>query len=333
MLDVLPWHRSQWHQLCKSLTHGRLPHALLLTGPEGIGLKEFAILVASRLLCLENETTSAPCGKCRSCVLFEAGNHPDYMLVDVEEDGKQIRVEQIRKMIDFINLKSQFDRLKIVIIDSAHSMNKSAANSLLKTLEEPPPDSLILLTTHRPNLLPVTIRSRCQKMIFQPDYSTETLEWLKHKIAEPASAETLLRFAGGAPFAAANYSDEQHLELISGLINDLYSVSRNQINPVALSQKWNKAGAEYILYWLLRLFTDILRLKIKTSPILFYQGDSLEILQGLTNQLDLVQLMQSYDLLLKNYGLASSQISFNTQGLLEDFIIYWQETSNCEGKP
>ena len=332
MLEVLPWHQSQWDQVQASIENRRLAHAWLLSGPVGIGLEHFAHQLAACLLCLSGPGSQRPCGQCRSCELFAAGNHPDSMFVVPEEPGKQIKVEQIRDIIDFIYLKSQYERYKIAIISPAHSMNRSAANTLLKTLEEPPGDSLIMLITDRPNLLPVTVRSRCQQLDFQPDYSEGTLKWLASNLPEGASAENLLRFAGGAPLAALELPENHHMEQLRDLINDLLMIARQRQALVAIAEKWNEIGAGLVIRWLLRLFSDMLRMKISAPPQIFYPTDSQEVLQGLINQLNLDELIRCHDLLLHNYGLALGQVSFNTQGLLEDFIIFWQELSKNEDK-
>ncbi len=330
MLEVLPWHQSQWDQIQASIEKKRFAHAWLLTGPEGIGLEHFARQLAASLLCHAKTENQRPCGQCRACELLSVGNNPDIMFVEPEDTGKQIRVEQIRDMIDFIHLKSQYEHYKIAIISPAHSMNRSAANTLLKTLEEPPGDSLIILITERPSLLPVTIRSRCQRLDFQPDYSKNTLAWLAENIPEGTSPEYLLRFAGGAPLAAIELPENHHIEQLNDLLNDLLLITGQQRPPVEIAEKWNETGARNVFQWLLWLFGDMLRFKVNAPARLFYPSDAWETLKGLANQLDLDRLMRCYDLLLNNYGLALGQVSYTVQGLFEDFIILWQELSKSE---
>ena len=113
-----------------------------------------------------------------------------------EETGKQIKVDLIRDLIGFIQLSSQYNRYKICIIEPAEAMNRSSSNSLLKTLEEPPGQSLIILLSYQPSRIPVTIRSRCQHINFSADSSKNTLEWIENNINESKySAADLLEVA------------------------------------------------------------------------------------------------------------------------------------------
>jgi len=270
------------------------------------------------------------CGDCQSCHLFEVGNHPDYLHIAPEEEGRQIKVEQVRSLIDFIVLKSQYQQYKIATIASAHCMNRSSANTLLKTLEEPPENSLIMLLTDRPHLLPITIRSRCQRINFSADYSKETINWLEHKLTDPGRASELLRFTDGAPLAALNIADSEAIKQRNKFIQDLAFIAAECPSPVIVAEDWNKIGAEQSLKWLLDIFSDMIRLKINAPSYGHYDEESADILHQLINHLDLDQLMRCHDLILDNYGLAAGQVSYNMQGLLEDFVIFWQEFSKSE---
>lgn len=331
MLTLYPWHTRQWQQFENATDANRLAHALLLSGPAGMGKNYFANLLSASLLCFSPAEHLYPCKQCKSCVLFTAGNHPDVNYIRPEEEGKQIKVELIRELIGFINLKSQYERYKIAIIDPADAMNRSSANTLLKTLEEPPAMSMLILVSHRPDLLPVTIRSRCQQIRFNPVIDRETVAWLQTITGVTENTETLLTMAGGAPLAAAEMLARGDIDLQTELLKDLELLQQAGDDPVRMAEKWNRTGANRIFQWLLQLIHDMARLKSGVALFRAYQNDASRRLQRLTNQLDLYKLSTCYELLLKNYALGMSQTSFNSQGLLEDFTIYWQGQFNTTG--
>ncbi|MFO7642692.1 MAG: DNA polymerase III subunit delta', partial [Candidatus Competibacteraceae bacterium] len=166
MDEGLPWHEPLWRQFQQSRAAGRLPHALLLAGPAGLGKLAFAKRLARALLCETPDVEGDACGRCRSCRLFQAGSHPDYRMEQPVEEGKAIRIDPIRELCGFLGFTAQYGGYKIALLEPADRLNLNAANSLLKTLEEPPGDCLLLLVTAHPARLPATVRSRCQKVSF-----------------------------------------------------------------------------------------------------------------------------------------------------------------------
>jgi DNA polymerase-3 subunit delta' len=328
MLKIFPWQEGQWQQWQLTRKNDRLPHALILEGPEGIGIDKFSRCITYNLLCEQLIDDTTACGHCRACDLLRAGSHPDLRMIEPEEEGKQIKVDQIRSLIDFINLKSQYRRYKITIITPAESMNRSAANTLLKTLEEPPGKSLLILLSHRPNLLPITIRSRCQHIYFKPAYDKDTLNWLYDQMNDPSQAEQLLAMAGGAPLAALELLENNRLNDRNIILDDLEALMEKQDDPVKVAEKWNSMNANHVLRWLLQLIGDMVRLKSSAKPLKIQDADLVTRLQHLINPLDLRELILCHDLVLKNYSLGMGQVGYNSQGLLEDFIIYWQQSIN-----
>lgn len=331
MVNLFPWQAAQWQLYEHAIGKNRLAHALLLSGPAGMGKNRFARFLSASLLCNAPGEHLYPCNQCKSCMLFNAGNHPDIKYIQPEDEGKQIKVEPIRELIGFINLKSQYERYKVAIIDPADAMNRSAANTLLKTLEEPPALSMLVLVSHRPDLLPVTIRSRCQQIRFNPALDEETVAWLRKTTGVTENTESLLTMAGGAPLMAVEMVAQDDIGIPGNLLEDLECLQKDGDDPVRMAEKWNRTGAIRIFRWLMQLIYDMTRLKSNAPSIRFYQADATRRLQRLTNQLDLYKLSTCYELLLKNYALCMSQTSFNTQGLLEDFTIYWQGQFNTSG--
>lgn len=325
MLELLPWHQHQWQQVRSAIAGNKLHHALLLTGPEGIGLKQFANLLASVLLCHQPDDDGFMCGTCKSCLLLQAGNHPDLMSLEPEEAGKQLKVELVRDLVQFMQHTNQYGRKKVAIIEPADAMNRSAANGLLKTLEEPPPDSLIILNSHQPSLLPVTIRSRCQRINFSPSYSGQTLTWLEHAISDPNhDIQDLLSIAQGAPLKVLDLADGDPAGKRESLLQDLTEVRRDNANLVKVAERWQGFGANEVLRWLLLIFYQMSRMKMAKSGTAPGTQANIPYLQALVNELDLMQIVSCYDETLKHYQALTGPFNLNAQGILEDLIIFWQ---------
>jgi DNA polymerase-3 subunit delta' len=195
-------------------TAGRLPTALLLAGPAGVGKAEFAAAVARGTLCMRPDAEYHACGACQSCRLFIADSHPDLRVIEagLSEDepaadqapgsasARTISVDRIRDLREFTEMSSHLGGRKVVLINPAERLHPSAANALLKTLEEPPPATVFLLVCARPQLLLATLRSRCFRVEFRAPPQAAALTWLQEQgVSDP---EVLLAYAANAPLAA-----------------------------------------------------------------------------------------------------------------------------------
>mgnify|MGYP002834065613 FL=1 len=160
MLDVFSEHKVVIGNLLSLHTNNQLPHAALITSVSGVGLASVASSLCATLLC--ERDNGSPCGECRSCSRVSAGTHGDYRWVELSEGKASIGVDQIREAGDFVTKTAGYGSQKILVISDAEKMTAGASNALLKTLEEPQGNSLIVLLSQRTWLLPATIRSRCQ---------------------------------------------------------------------------------------------------------------------------------------------------------------------------
>lgn len=321
---MLPWHHRQWEQLDAAVAGGRLPHGLLLTGPDGVGLREFALAFARARLCVQSANGGMACGVCGECLLTGAGNHPDLRHVQPEEPGKQIRVEEVRTLLEFMHLTSKSGHTKIAIIEPAEAMNRNAANALLKTLEEPPPGAILLLCCHEPGRLAVTIRSRCQQLDFHGDRSSRTRDWLAARLGVAGTeAEDLLQRAGGAPFRAVRLKETGALEKQAALLEELCRLRREAGNPIPVAQAWVALGVPDVLVWLQEILRHAVAYKIAPGAAGNLSSESGH-LQQIADELDLSQLVASHDLALQGYQRATGTISLGPQALLEEFIVHWQ---------
>jgi len=239
----LPWHEELWSTLAARLTEGRLAHGLLITGQPGLGKYLFATAFARLALCRTPKDGRA-CGVCNSCAQFAASSHPDFSHVTFEErEGKageegalklNISVEQISVLIGDLQLRSHQGGRKVALIEPAEGMSPAAVNSLLKTLEEPPADTLLLLVSAAPGRLPATIRSRCQLAALPVPGTTQALAWLQAR--EPRDDWTvLLGFCGGAPLAALELAGTDIGPRRKAFFEALMRLRQNQANPVMLA--------------------------------------------------------------------------------------------------
>ena len=158
MAEIYPWQQPLWQQLAGRSQHA---HAYLLHGPSGIGKRALAERLMAYLLCQSPSGLDA-CGNCKSCHLLAAGTHPDNFVLEPEEADKPIKVDQVRELVDFVVQTAQLGGRKVVLLEPAEAMNLNAANALLKSLEEPPANTLFFLMAHSPGRLLPTIRSRCR---------------------------------------------------------------------------------------------------------------------------------------------------------------------------
>ena len=238
----LPWHGPAIQQLQTAWASQRMPHALLMQGAEGLGKRGLAAWLAAAVLCEESETTLRFCGKCKSCLLIAAGSHPDLLWIAPEEEKQQISVDQIRAASTRLTQTSYRQGYKVAIVEPAHQMTASAANSLLKTLEEPTPRSLLILITSRASSLPATVRSRCQKISVAVPSAHETLQWLQSETGTTASPQ-LLEFAGHAPLRALELAQGRFDQLNNEMQRSIGQLLSADIDVAQVAAEWDTKDA------------------------------------------------------------------------------------------
>jgi DNA polymerase-3 subunit delta' len=199
--DYLPWHGPARARLAAALSAARLPHALLLHGPDGVGKERFASALAAGLLCRQPGPGLEPCDACAECALSRAGTHPDLHWLRRPDDRKSIGVDAMRDTCEQLGMTSLRGGYRVAIVATAQLMTHSAQNAFLKTLEEPAPQTLLVLITPRPSALLATLRSRCQRVEIARPAADVALEWLSREL-DSAPPPGLLDVAGGAPMRA-----------------------------------------------------------------------------------------------------------------------------------
>jgi DNA polymerase-3 subunit delta' len=238
---MLPWLETSCRTLRERLEGERLGHAPLVHGPRGIGKRILGDWLARLLLCSEPAASGA-CGACRSCRLIEGGTHPDLFVVEVPEDKQGIGVDQVRELIERLQLTASLGAHRVGLMPQADAMNRNAANALLKTLEEPASGAWLILLSEQPARLPATIRSRCQQLPLRAPARESSAPWLADACpgASEADREAALELAAGAPLAARDMLDNGGLETGFALLDDLIEdrphgevLERWQADPIA----------------------------------------------------------------------------------------------------
>ena len=247
---LLPWHAHATAQLRQAWTANRLPHAILVHGAEGLGTGFFGAWLGAAVLCEKSANGELDvCGACTSCALIKAGSHPDFYWVAPEEDKQQLSVDQVRAACEKLS-KTSFRRgYKVAIVEPAHQMTPGAANSVLKTLEEPSAGSLLVLLTSRPSGLLPTVRSRCQKLTITRPSAAEAVEWLQQETGRSLSP-ALLEFSGNAPLRALEYADGRFDALNEHMQKSLRDLLAGDADVTQVAAEWEKDALIDRLIWL-----------------------------------------------------------------------------------
>lgn len=302
-IALLPWQKAVWQCLEVYRRHDRLPQALLLSGPSGLGKRQLVQRFAKILLCANRSA----CGHCFACRLLEAGTHPDCVTVAPEAD-KDLTVDKIRDLIDTLALKPQYGQGRVVVIHSSDRMNTAAANSLLKTLEEPAPGTMIVLLSEFPGRVPVTIRSRCQHLkLAVPPLEVSRL-WLKGQGFAEEMAELALALNGGAPLAARDWLLSDAPAKRGKFLKVLSQLFEGRKDPVILAQGWQDEPLEQIIAWLLALTADLVRLSMGLEEPLL-NPDQRTWLQVKAKELNLARLFKFWQRLLEMREAVHTQLN------------------------
>jgi len=246
--DSLPWLALPQQRLRDAERAHRLPHSSLLLSSPGLGAETLAAWMAALALC---EGTARPCGTCASCSLLRSDSHPDFHLVQLEEDAKQIKVDQIRELIGVLELKSYRRGFKVGIIEGAETLNANGANAFLKTLEEPAGDTLLIVIARPSHRLPATIASRCQRIVLRPPPWDEAMAWLAAHGSPPGQDwNAALLLAGGAPLLALELEGAGTASLEREMQDGMRSLAAGTVDVTVLAEQWAKSNLGLRLLWL-----------------------------------------------------------------------------------
>lgn len=291
MMNIFPWLSGAWRDLARR--RGALPHALLISGRSGLGKTALARTFAQALLCEASGADGVPCGACAACRWFEQGSHPDFRLVEPEalaegagEEGegrarpaaapsRQIRIDQVRELQDFLAVGTHRGGARVILIRPAEAMNPATANALLKSLEEPPAGTVFLLVSSAPDRLLPTVRSRCQRISVPAAAAADAVPWLRSQgLRDPDAA---LRYAGNAPLAALEDA-EDNARARDAL---LACLARPDATGLALADACQGVAPDAVVGWLQKWAYDLASARLG-GPIRYHmrQESALRTIAG-----------------------------------------------------
>ena len=253
--ETLPWLHGARTRMRAAFDAQRLPHSLLLLSNPGLGAEQLANWIGALALC--ESQGPRPCGECASCRLLRSDSHPDSHFVRLEEDAQQIKVDQVRALIDSLSLKSYRGGYKVGVIEGAESLNANGANAFLKTLEEPGANTVLILIARPSHRLPATIASRCLRLVLTAPPTEAAIAWLQGRAqAEGGAAAAAkswhaeLGLAGGAPLRALEFAQVGVGTLDADMRESLRQLAAGSVDVTLLADRWVKSDPGLRLLWL-----------------------------------------------------------------------------------
>lgn len=252
MVQLYPWLTPLWQQWQVQLEAERFPNAALLVAKAGFGQEQLMTQFSRAVMC--SNYASEPCGFCHSCQLMESQTHPDFHWVKPEKEGKAITVDQIRQCNRIAQESSQLSGYRLIVIEPADSMNESAANALLKTLENPASNCLFLLiSTSVSHLLP-TITSRCQQWHISSPEAEQLALWLSSQTQRSVPSYAA-HINGNSPLNTLKFIEDGEQKRYESVEKQLIEIASQRGDAVKLAKELS-LDVEKSLLWLWYLLTD-----------------------------------------------------------------------------
>ena len=257
-MNWYPWLNGPYRQLVSQYQGERGHHALLMQAAKGMG-DEALVYGLSRWLLCQHPDGEKSCGKCHSCHLMIAGNHPDWHVLMPEKGKNSLGVEPVRQLIETLYNYSQQGGAKVVWLPQAELLTEAAANALLKTLEEPPEGTYFVLGCREPSRLLPTLRSRCFYWHLATPEASLATQWIARQLqAEPLAIQTALRLTEGTPLAALELLQPERWKQREMLCQQL-AASWQQRDLLSLLPQLNHDDAAERLHWLMSVLLDVVK--------------------------------------------------------------------------
>lgn len=258
---ALPWHDALWQRVVASRNANRMAHGLLVCGTRGTGRRRFASRLALALLCQAPTASGDGCGRCPGCRQWLAQSHPDVSWLTPEDDSDVIKVDRVRAFTQRLQLTSQYESGRLGWMEPAEQLNRAAANSLLKTLEEPPSGTHLLLVAGQVDRLLPTIRSRCRILRVPPAPVAMGRQWLTQQGLDVTDLDDDVLRMPLAQLEQATDSSEAQTQWR----RELAALLAGRVDHVTLAERWNKQPADALLAWLYRSLCDMLATRLGAS--------------------------------------------------------------------
>lgn len=292
----------------------------------GIGKLVFARALAQALLCDNPANDGHACGACIACLWFEGGTHPDYKHIEPESEGpdsegiekksKAISVDQIRSLADFINISTHRATSKIVVIHPAETLNPNAANALLKSLEEPPPQTRFILVSHRPHQLLATIKSRCQHIALVPPEPGAASKWLADNGVR--RADVALSHFGAAPLLALELDDTDYWGTRAAFMRHLTAAD---LDVLAAGEAVRDFEIHHVITWLQKWSYDLVTYRM--LGMVRYNPDHRDAIERMSMHVDPVAAVRFHREMVKLQTL--SQHPLNARLFIEDVLLAYRD--------
>lgn len=321
MADVYPWQTALWQQLAGRTQHA---HAYLLHGPAGIGKRALAERLMALLLC-KSPVALQPCGQCKSCHLLAAGSHPDNYVLEPEEADKPIKVDQVRALVNFVVQTAQLGGRKVILVEPTEAMNLNAANALLKSLEEPSGDTVLLLISHQPSRLLPTIKSRCVQQACPLPSERVSLEWLGAALPGTSEQEIreLLYLAAGSPLAAVRLQAQGVREQRALVVEGVKKLHKQQISVSQLAEGWKDVPLPLLFDWFFDWAHLILRYQLTQDEQGLGPTDMAKVVQYLAQKAPQSKVLSIQEWLLQQRQKVLGKANLNRVLLLEALLVQW----------
>lgn len=316
-----PWQTALWQQFSSRTQHA---HAYLLHGPKGIGKRALAQRLMALLLC-QRPLPDAACGQCKACHLLAAGTHPDNYVLEPEEADKAIKVDQVRELVAFVVQTAQLGGRKVVLIEPVEAMNVNAANALLKSLEEPSGDTVLLLVSHQPSRLLPTLKSRCVQQACPLPGREPSLAWLTAALPEleDAAREELLTLAAGSPLAAVELEAQGIRAQRALVVEGVKKLLKQQQSPTQLAESWNGVPLLLLFDWFCDWSNLILRYQFTTDEAGLGLADMRKVVQYLAQKSTQAKVLVMQEWILVQRQKVLAKANLNRVLLLESLLVAW----------
>jgi DNA polymerase-3 subunit delta' len=319
--EAYPWQDALWQQMAGRSRHS---HAYLLHGPAGIGKRALAERLMAHLLCNTPNGLEA-CATCKSCMLLAAGSHPDNYILEPEEADKPIKVDQVRDLVSFVVQTSQMGGRKVVLIEPVESMNINAANALLKSLEEPSGNTVLLLVSHQPSRLLPTVKSRCVQQACPLPGEQMSLEWLGKALPDCSQDERaeLLSLAAGSPLAAVTLHGQGVRAQRAQVVDGVKKLLKQQQSPTQLAEGWKDIPLLQLFDWFCDWSQLILRYQLTEDEEGLGLADMRKVVQYLAQKSGRNKVLELQEWILAQRQKVMSKANLNRVLLLEALLVQW----------